>query len=45
MLIYAILLIVMMLFNNSSFKVRLLEKRAMRQDGKGRKGRRQKEGA
>ena len=31
MLIYAILLIAMMLFNNSSFKVRLLEKRAMRQ--------------
>ena len=29
--IYAILLIAMMLFNNSSFKVRLLEKRAMRQ--------------
>ena len=31
MLIYAILLIAMMLFNNSSFKERLLEKRAMRQ--------------
>ena len=37
MLIYAILLIVMMLFNNSSFKVRLLEKRAMRQMEKAEK--------
>ena len=31
MLIYAILLIAMMLFNNSSFKQRLLEKRGMKQ--------------
>ena len=38
MLIYAILLIAMMLFNNSSFKVRLLEKRAMRQMEKAEKG-------
>ncbi len=44
MLIYAILLIAMMLFNNSSFKVRLLEKRAMRQMEKAEKGRRQEGG-
>ena len=31
MLIYAILLIAMMLFNNSSLKQRLLEKRGMKQ--------------
>ena len=31
MLIYAILLIAMMLFNNSSLKKRMLEKRGMRQ--------------
>ena len=31
MLIYAILLIVMMLFNNSSLKTRILEKRGMKQ--------------
>ena len=31
MLIYAILLIVMMLFNNSSLKQRILEKRGMKQ--------------
>ena len=45
MLIYAILLIVMMLFNNSSFKVRLLEKRAMRQMEKAEKAGGKKEGA
>lgn len=44
MLIYAILLIVMMLFNNSSFKVRLLEKRAMRQMEKAEKAGGKKEG-
>ena len=36
MLIYAILLIVMMLFNNSSLKTRILEKRGMKQMEKGR---------
>ena len=45
MLIYAILLIAMMLFNNSSFKVRLLEKRAMRQMEKAEKAGGKKEGA
>ena len=45
MLIYAILLIAMMLFNNSSFKVRLLEKRAMRQMEKAEKASGKKEGA
>ncbi len=34
MLIYAILLIAMMIFNNSGFKKRLLEKRAIRRDEK-----------
>ena len=37
MLIYAILLIAMMLFNNSSLKARLLEKRSMKQMEKCRK--------
>ena len=41
----AILLIAMMLFNNSSFKVRLLEKRAMRQMEKAEKAGGKKEGA
>ena len=45
MLIYAIVLIAMMLFNNSSFKVRLLEKRAMRQMEKAEKAGGKKEGA
>ena len=43
MLIYAILLIVMMLFNNSSLKARLLEKRGMKQMEKLEKS--EKEGA
>lgn len=34
MLIYALLLIVMMIFNNSKLKVRLMEKRALRRDTK-----------
>ena len=45
MLIYAILLIVMMLFNNSGFKARLLEKRAMRQMEKAESSGNTKEGA
>ena len=43
MLIYAILLIAMMLFNNSSLKARLLEKRSMKQMEKMQKN--EKEGA
>ena len=43
MLIYAILLIAMMLFNNSSLKARLLEKRSMKQMEKMHKN--EKEGA
>ena len=39
------MLIAMMLFNNSSFKVRLLEKRAMRQMEKAEKAGGKKEGA
>ena len=45
MLIYAILLIAMMLFNNSGFKARLLEKRAMRQMEKAESSGNTKEGA
>ena len=41
----SILLIALMLFNNSSFKVRLLEKRAMRQMEKAEKAGGKKEGA